>query len=505
MSFLARGNAEATGKASIEKLRDLRVSARDFELCNFRVFLPKSVLNDIIIVYSSRLKSPVFSTLAAQRGRGLTVGEAHFAWTSGPRPYRRRYIGVSFAFGTFLHFSATMSTPEYTPEPPRPQRPSSLPFLVLFLCFLFGIWAIPWVAYPISYAINRGAEKAKLEAAKEMLAEMEKAEQAGKSVPQATIIPWVVKKVGPSVVGIKTHEVQQRPASFNDFFQGRRSGGYEQVFGEGSGVIVDKEGYILTNYHVVANADEIQVRLSDGRDINKVVLIGYDRETDLAVLKIEVSDLNAMEWGNSDAADVGDAVLAIGNPFGLSHTVTQGIISAKERLNPIPAGPAVQEFLQTDAAINPGNSGGPLVNMQGQLIGINTAIYGETYQGIGFAIPSSLAEKVYKQIRKTGGNLTHGRLGVQLEDVAKSHAEQNGIKSGKGAIIVRVLPNSPAEKAGLEDGDIIVKWGDTDITGSTQLTHSVILTPPNTEVPITVIRNGETIEKTVTVETRSAQ
>ncbi len=401
-----------------------------------------------------------------------------------------------------------MSTPESIPEPPRPQRPSSLPFLVLFLCFLFGIWAIPWVAYPISYAINRGAEKAKLEAAKEMLAEMEKAEQAGKSVPQAAMIPWVIKKVGPSVVGIKTQEVQQRAASFNDFFQGRRAGGYEQVFGEGSGVIVDKEGkesYILTNYHVVGNADEIQVRLSDGRDINKVALIGYDRETDLAVLKIDVSELNAMEWGNSDAAEVGETVLAIGNPFGLSHTVTQGIISAKERLNPIPNGPAVQEFLQTDAAINPGNSGGPLVDSQGQLIGINTAIYGETYQGIGFAIPSSLAKKVYQQIRKNGGNLTHGRLGVELEDVAKSHAEQNGIESGKGALIVNVLSNSPAEKAGLEDGDIIVKWGDADIAGSRQLMHSVILTPPNTEVPITVIRNGEKIEKTVVVGTRPAQ
>lgn len=272
--------------------------------------------------------------------------------------------------------------------------------------------------------------------------------------------------------------------------------------GKGSGVIVDKEGYILTNYHVIAGANEINIRFSDGRKIGGVRLVGFDRTTDLAVLKIETMNLEVMPWGDSDATQVGEPVLAIGNPFGLSHTVTQGIISAKERYNAIPDSRMVQEFLQTDAAINPGNSGGPLVNTQGELIGINTAIYGETYQGIGFAIPSVLAKNVYEQIRKSQGELIHGYLGVYLEPLSESFARQNGLEDEKGAVIQLIGSNSPAEKAGLRANDIITKWGETPVINHTHLTHLVILTPPETQLTVTIVRKGETLEIPVTVGIR---
>ncbi|MGL6194295.1 MAG: S1C family serine protease, partial [Thermoguttaceae bacterium] len=318
------------------------------------------------------------------------------------------------------------------------------------------------------------------------------------------IAPWVVKKVGPSVVGIKTAGAKPVPVPMRGPRGENLRIEYEPIFGEGSGVIVDKDGYIITNYHVIATAQAVQIRLSDGRTVeeDKVQLIGFDEATDLAVLKIDVSDLEAIEWGNSDDVEVGETVLAIGNPFGLSHTVTQGIISAKERYSPLPEGPMVQEFLQIDAAINPGNSGGPLVNIQGELIGINTAIYGETYRGIGFAIPSSLARKVYDQIRKTQGNVKHGYMGVELEPLSQSFAEKNKLSVAKGAVVRGVYDRSPAAKADILPGDVIIKFGSHDIDTVVQLTHQIILTPPKTTVEVTLIRKGETLQKNVTLGER---
>jgi S1-C subfamily serine protease len=353
------------------------------------------------------------------------------------------------------------------------------------------------MAVPISYSINRGAEKAKTEAAIELFQELK---AKGIDIPSEAIIPWVVKKVGSTVVGIKTHGTQVAPTQLTDPFGNRRRRGPTlEIYGEGSGVIIDPEGYILTNYHVVGSADQISVALSDGREINHVDLIGYDQATDLAVLKIDEKDLAAMEWGNSDSIEVGDAVLAIGNPFGLAHTVTQGIISAKERYRPIPDSSMIQEFLQTDAAINPGNSGGPLVNTRGELVGINTAIYGETYQGIGFAIPSTFAQKIYERIRKTKGSVLYGFLGIEMEPLSDFHAEKNGIESGKGVVVKTVVSGSPANQADLQEKDIILKWGDTEVSSQKQLTHEIILTPPGTEMIITIVREGEKMEKTVVV------
>ena len=389
-----------------------------------------------------------------------------------------------------------MSDPQYPQETRR--NSASLPLLIFVLCFLFGIWIVPWIALPISYSLNRGAEKAKVEAAVELFKQL-KAE--GIETPSSAIAPWVAKKVGPAVVGIKTHGVQHEQPNRMDVF-GRPSGPMREIFGEGSGIIIDPEGYILTNFHVVGNADDVQVVLSDGREITKVQLVGYDQSTDLAVLKINEKNLHAMEWGDSNGVEVGEPVLAIGNPFGLAHTVTQGIISAKERYRALPDQGKVQEFLQTDAAINPGNSGGPLVNLQGELVGVNTAIYGETYQGIGFAIPSVLAKKIYERIRTTKGKLVHGYLGIDMNPVTNDDAEKNNVEPEKGVVIATVGKGTPADRAGLEKGDIVLKWGDTEITGRTHLTHEIILTAPGTEVAVTIVRDGETLEKTVTVGRR---
>ncbi len=356
------------------------------------------------------------------------------------------------------------------------------------------------MAMPISYSINRGAEKAKAEAAFELF---QKLRDNGIATPSEALIPWVVKKVGPTVVGVKTQGTQPTTLLLDPFGNRFRRGPTQEIYGEGSGVIIDSEGYILTNFHVVGSADSVQVVLSDGREVDHVELVGYDESTDLAVLKIDEKNLTAMEWGDSDSTEVGDSVLAIGNPFGLAHTVTQGIISAKERYREIPDSPMHQEFLQTDAAINPGNSGGPLLNMRGELIGINTAIYGETYQGIGFAIPSVLAKRIYEQIRQSNGNLVHGYLGIsKIDPLDNSYAVKNGVEPGKGIVISEIKGKSPADRVGLKPGDIILKWGDKEIHNPTHLTHEVILTPPGTEVILTIVRNGEKLEKTVIVGKR---
>ena len=384
-------------------------------------------------------------------------------------------------------------------ERPEPRR-SSFPTLAFVLCFLFGLWVIPWIAFPISYSINRGAEKAKMEAAMKVFEELK---TSGDSVPAWAIAPWAVKKVGPAVVGIETRGTKRSiPRQEERISERPRRGRTEFVLGEGSGVIIDEEGFILTNFHVVANADAVAVRLSDGREITDVRLVGYDITTDLAVLKIAVANISSMEWGNSDETEVGEPVLAIGNPFGLSHTVTQGIISAKERYNAIPDTQMVQEFLQTDAAINPGNSGGPLVNIKGELIGINTAIYGQTYQGIGFAIPSVLAKQIYEKIRKSGGEIKHGYLGVEIEPISAWYAEQNQLPPGKGIVVRSVSPNSPADKAQLKQGDIIVKWGEHEINTPTQFTHTVILTEPLSEIDLHIVRDGQPQEIPITVGIR---
>ncbi|MSR24517.1 MAG: DegQ family serine endoprotease [Nitrospiraceae bacterium] len=243
--------------------------------------------------------------------------------------------------------------------------------------------------------------------------------------------------------------------------------------GLGSGVIVESNGFIVTNNHVVSKADEIKVFLSDKREF-KAKLIGTDAKTDIAVLKIEADGLHTIAWADSDKLEVGEFVLAVGNPFGLTHTVTLGIVSALGRAAGIAE---YEDFIQTDAAINPGNSGGALVNARGELAGINTAIFSQSggNMGIGFAVPSNLARSIMEQLVKHG-KVVRGWLGVSIQDLSPELASQFGLAEPKGVLVSEVLADSPARKAGLERGDVIVEYDGKPVENATQLRNVVAQT-----------------------------
>ncbi len=263
----------------------------------------------------------------------------------------------------------------------------------------------------------------------------------------------------------------------------------------GSGVIVDASGYIVTNNHVVSKADEIKVLLNDKREF-KGKVVGTDPKTDLAVVKISATDLPTIPWGDSSKLQVGELVLAVGNPFGLNQTVTMGIISAVGRAN---VGIAdYEDFIQTDAAINPGNSGGALVNIHGELIGINTAIFTRSggYMGIGFAVPSNMAKLVMESL-KTKGKVVRGWLGVTIQEVNADLAKQFGLKEAKGALVSDVLEGSPAEKAGIERGDVIIEINGKPVESATQLKNMVAQLTIGNKVNLTVVRDKK--EKRLTV------
>ena len=286
---------------------------------------------------------------------------------------------------------------------------------------------------------------------------------------------------------------------FNEFFKNFMQPYQEErdVTSLGSGFIVDPSGIIITNNHVIADAEEITVSLDDNSQY-KATLIGKDSKTDLAVLKIKAGKpLPFVSFGDSDGVRVGDWVIAIGNPYGLGGTVTAGIISARAR--DINAGP-FDDFLQTDAAINRGNSGGPMFNMKGEVVGINTAIFSPTggSVGIGFAVPSALAEPITKQLRE-GKKITRGWLGVKIQAVSPEIAESLGMKEPKGALVVGMTPNSPAQKAKILSGDVIVKFNGKEIDTMRKLPRVVAETPIGKEVDIEVIRNGSTKKLHVTV------
>jgi serine protease Do len=259
--------------------------------------------------------------------------------------------------------------------------------------------------------------------------------------------------------------------------------------GLGSGVIVDEDGYILTNNHVIKDADEIKVKLSDQREF-KGKVIGTDRKTDIAVIKVDAKNLPAVKFGDSDNLKVGSAVLAIGNPFGLTQTVTSGIVSATGRAN---VGIAdYEDFIQTDAPINPGNSGGALVNIKGELIGINTAIVSTTggYQGIGFAIPSAMAKAVMDSLIKNG-KVVRGWLGVSIQPLTPELAKQFNLKDGEGVLVGDVVEDSPSEKAGIERGDVITEFDGKEVRDVTSLRNMVAGTKPDKVVNIKLIRDGK--------------
>ena len=284
------------------------------------------------------------------------------------------------------------------------------------------------------------------------------------------------------------------PPEMEEFFKrflNEQGGGYvpRDTTSLGSGFVISPDGYVLTNSHVVKDADEIVVKLSDRRELLAKV-IGTDARTDVALLKVDAKDLPAVTIGNPNKLQVGEWVLAIGSPFGFEQSVTAGIVSAKGRS--LPGGNYVP-FIQTDVAINPGNSGGPLFNMEGKVVGINSQIYSRTggFMGLSFAIPMDVVMNVVDQIKATG-KAAHGWLGVQIQDVTRELAESFGMKKPQGALVSKVLPDSPAEKAGLQIGDIITEFNGQQIETSGDLPPMVGITPINDKATLKIIRQGET-------------
>ena len=318
------------------------------------------------------------------------------------------------------------------------------------------------------------------------------AEVAGQAVP--SLAP-LVESASPAVVNIRVRQTLASGQPFADeafrrFFGLPESRGSRQVASAGSGVIVDAdEGYILTNHHVVADADEIKISLLDGQLFDAEV-VGSDAATDIAVLRVDADNLTEMPIGDSDTVRVGDFVIAIGNPFGLGHTVTSGIVSALGRTG---IGDGYEDFIQTDASINPGNSGGALVNMHGELVGINSAIISRTggNVGIGFAVPTRIASSIMNQLLDFG-EVRRGLLGVSISPIDAAAAEALNASVDSGALITEVVPESAAEKAGLRVQDIIVEVDRRKISSARELSNAIGLMSAGDEVQIRYIRNGET-------------
>ena len=309
---------------------------------------------------------------------------------------------------------------------------------------------------------------------------------------------WVelARAVKPAVVNVSTTQRTPRPGPddfFRRFFEGPQppERGRQSL---GSGFIVSADGYVGTNYHVVRGASEIVVRLADHTE-HRARLVGGDPRTDIALLKIEAASLPTLAFGDSDRLQVGEPVMAIGNPFGLEQTVTTGIVSAKERF--IGAGP-YDDFIQTDASINPGNSGGPLVDVRGALIGINSAIFSQTggSVGIGFAIPINIAKDVLPQLRERG-TVVRGSLGVAVAPVPADVQRELRLPAPAGALVAEVVPRSPAASAGLARGDVVTVFQNAPIQSPNELTRRVGGTPPGTQVALKVVRPGAG-ERTVT-------
>jgi serine protease Do len=321
----------------------------------------------------------------------------------------------------------------------------------------------------------------------------------------------LAKRVGPSVVNVSTTQVRKAaadvPSPFDGddpmsqfwqrFFGGRMPRGSQRQMGLGSGFIIDHNGTILTNYHVVDGAQKISVTLSDGKSYDAKV-IGKDQKTDIAVIKIDAGqDLPAVTLGDSDRLDVGEWVMAIGNPFGLDHTVTSGIVSAKGRQ--IGAGP-YDNFIQTDASINPGNSGGPLINLRGEVVGITTAIYSQSGGniGIGFAIPTNSIKEVLPQL-KDKGRVVRGYLGTTVQKITPEIADSLGVKQQRGALVADVVRGSPAERAGIKTGDIITEFNSKEVKDSTELPGLVARVAPGTGTSVKVLRDGKEMTLAITV------
>lgn len=376
--------------------------------------------------------------------------------------------------------------------PPRTSR------LLIILGILLALLVVPYLSEQIQYHITRGREQARRDVARAELKEFgEKAELVPLS-QYGSVFQDVALSVGPAVVHIDTRQVtggtKRRMGEFSIYMP------RQLREGQGSGVIVETEngrGYIVTNHHVVAGATEIQVKLSDGRVITDVEKLGDDPATDLAVLKITAEGLTSAGWGDSETLDVGHWVLAIGNPYGLDRTVTAGIVSAKRRRKVVSGEIRYQDFLQTDAAVNPGNSGGPLVNLRGEVVGINTAIVGQAYQGISFAIPSGIARDVYEDL-KFQRPVVRGFLGVQPQDITPELAERLGVSPGNGVLVSAVVPDSPADQAAIQESDVIVSINGEPVSDAPGLALIVAQTDVGSEAEVVLIRGGQ--ERTLKVK-----
>ncbi len=319
-----------------------------------------------------------------------------------------------------------------------------------------------------------------------------------------------VKRAMPSVVNIFTRQDIKESAHpllsdpiFQRFFGDQFEPRTRRRSNLGSGVIVSTDGYILTNHHVIESAVEMEIALSDERKI-EAKLVGSDPETDLAVLKIDMQNLPAITFGHSEQAKIGDVVLAIGNPFGVGQSVTMGIIGALGRtkvgIN------TFENFIQTDAAVNPGNSGGALTDTQGNLIGINTAIYSRSggSLGIGFAIPVHIAKTIMEQIIQTGG-VVRGWLGISMQDMTKELADSFNLNSTTGALIASVLKDGPADRAGVKPGDIMIAIEDKPIHNTSELLNKVAALSPGKTITVTIQRGGKQKAVQIEVGTRPAQ
>lgn len=360
------------------------------------------------------------------------------------------------------------------------------------LVFVLGFAACAWVLRELGYTtISPGSKNG-------VIATLSRNPSSAVLSTKDNVIADAVARLGPAVVNIDTLTEQAVQSPFEQLFGIPMAPQKQQVVGQGSGVIISKDGYILTNNHVIEGAKKITVRMSDGKRL-PARLIGRDSRTDLAVVKVSGKSLPAAEFGDSNTIRAGDWAVAIGNPLGFGNSVTVGVISATKRTDlPVAPGKVLAEVIQTDAAINRGNSGGALANIDGQLIGINTAIYstepGQGNIGIGFAIPSSTARTVAKQLIDKG-RIVRPWLGVQLADMSGDFAawyEQHGFKAPHGAVIVQTVPDSPAEKKGLQQGDIVTQVDDKKITKPDALIDEINKHKVGDLVKLSIWRMGQT-------------
>ena len=401
-----------------------------------------------------------------------------------------QWNGNSFEVHDLASSKSATNNDSRSSAPRPPENPSAHPILYPGLTWILGLmigvlalrYLVPHFAEELQYSITRGEQRARYEVAGEHL-------KNAALNDLSLAYEMVSQRVAPSVVHISTVRLEDSGPTDERFRQMFGRLPPRESRGQGSGVIVDEAGYILTNYHVVHGARDVHVQLDDGRTL-VAERVGNDVETDLALLKVNAHNLVAAEWGDSDLLEVGGLIWAVGSPFGLDHTVTSGILSAKDRRTI--AHSSYQDFLQTDAAVNPGNSGGPLVNVQGQVVGINTAIIGDSFQGVSFALAGNIAQDAYEKMRKHG-YVPRGWLGVGLRELTPEVAAELGIKTPTGVYVpsFKDLDSqpSPAARAGMEVGDVILRFNGHDIDSPLTLSRRVAECGIGSSVEVVVLRD----------------